>query len=228
MQLSNFTLHNSDMTRELLIIGTSGLAKEAAQLARRIDINYDRWTTISYITNDKSRLGEQLPFGKISKLDIELKNIDSPVDVVIGVGYPKDRERIVKHLTDNPNLCFPNLIHPDVEIDFELVIIGKGNMITKGVVLTCNITIGDFNLVNWNSTIGHDTEIGNFNVINPGSSLSGGVKLGDACLIGTGARILENLSINSNVVIGAGAVVTKAILNSGVYIGIPARIKSDS
>jgi acetyltransferase-like isoleucine patch superfamily enzyme len=96
-------------------------------------------------------------------------------------------------------------------------------MLTQGVVMTCDIRIGDFNLLNWNTTIGHDAVVGSYNVINPASSISGYVQLADACLLGTGCRVLEGLTIASGVTIGAGAVVTRSIADPGVWLGVPAR-----
>ena len=210
-------------TKELLVIGTSGLAKEMAQLARNIDPSAERWERISFVTHDGQMLGKSMPYGGIHYMDSDLGNFSAPTDVVLGVGYPDLRHEIIKRLAIHPNLQFPNLIHPGVEIDPEMVRMGRGNAITKGVVMTCDITIGDFNLFNWVTTVGHDAIIGNYNVINPGCSVSGRVTLGDECLIGTGARILENLEIASRVVVGAGAVVTKSISEPGVYVGVPAQ-----
>jgi sugar O-acyltransferase (sialic acid O-acetyltransferase NeuD family) len=213
------------MPHELFIIGTSGLAKESAQLARQIDPNCKRWCTISYVTNDAENLGILLPYGKISILDQDLQSLDRIVDIVIGIGNPNLRKKISSNLIQNPIFKFPNLVHPTVSIDPDFVKMGYGNMVTKGVVVTCDIQIGNFNLLNLNSTLGHDSVIGHYNVINPSSNVSGGVKIGNGCLVGTGAQILQNLTIGSEVYIGAGAVVTRSIMEAGTYIGTPARLK---
>lgn len=213
------------MPRDLLIAGTGGLAKEAAQLARRIDPMRNRWSRIRYVTNSAGELGMTLPFGCVELLDEELLGQAVEADVVVGAGYPDLRRRIANKLLANPALKFPNLVHPLLEIDPGLVRLGQGNMITQGTVMTCDIRIGDFNLFNWNCTVGHDALIGSYNVINPGAGISGQVTLGDACLLGTGARILETLNISSETVIGAGAVVTRSIAKPGVYVGVPAHLK---
>ncbi len=211
------------MPRELLIVGTGGLSKEAAQLARRMDPEGARWHRISYVTHLRDELGKSMPFGDVSELDETLASRSDPADVVIGIGHPDLRRRVALQMSANPSLAFPNLVHPNVELDEHLVALGRGNMITAGVVMTCDIRIGDFNLVNWNSTIGHDSVIGSWNVINPGSSVSGHVRIGDACLLGTGCRILEKLEIASGVTIGGGAVVTRSIMQAGTWLGVPAR-----
>lgn len=210
---------------ELFVVGTQGLAKEAAQIARRIDPQGATWRRIRYVTHDVSLLGQVRPFGQIDVHDDDLLALASPADVVIGIGHPPLRRRIALLLRTNPLLRFPNLIHPHVELDPEMVRLGIGNMITQGVVLTCDIELGDFNLLNWNATVGHDCHIGSFNVINPGSSISGNVTIGSACLIGTGARILEGRRVADGTTLGAGAVLTRSIqLPGGTFVGVPARL----
>ena len=212
------------MPRDLFIVGTKGLAKEAAQLARRIDPQAERWAAIHYVTHDPSLMGEARPFGRIDTRDESLQALDVPADVVVGIGHPHLRQRLGERLRGNQALSFPNLTHPGVELDPALVRMGVGNMITQGVVLTCDIVLGDFNLLNWNVTIGHDCRIGSYNVINPGSSVSGHVMMGNACLVGTGARILEGREVSDAVTLGAGAVLTRStVAPGGTYLGVPAR-----
>ena len=210
--------------RELLIVGTGGLAKEAAQLARRIDPDATRWDRIHYVTESQAMVGTTLAYGVVRYVDADLDRRTNECDVVIAVGHPWPRRRVAQRLANNPVLVFPNLVHPRVWIDPNYVSMGRGNMIATGAVLTCDITVGDFNLVNWNVTIGHDARIGSCNVLNPSSNLSGNTIIGDACLLGTGCQVLERLSVASGTTIGAGAVVTRSIhAQGGTYIGVPAR-----
>ncbi len=211
------------MRNELLIIGTSGLSKETALVARRMDPAGARWFKISYVTHLHEELGMRMPFGEVCVLDEDLQARREPVDVAIGVGHPNVRRKVIERLTANPALNFPNLIHPNLGIVEDLVTLGRGNVITQGVSMTCDIRIGDFNLFNLNSTLGHDAIIGTGNVINPGCNISGRVELGDWCLLGTGCRVLETLQIVSDVIVGSGAVVTRHITEAGTYIGMPAR-----
>ena len=43
--------------------------------------------------------------------------------------------------------------------------------------------------------------------------------------IGINATVKNNIKITNNCIVGAGAVVVKSIEKSGVYIGVPAKIK---
>lgn len=211
------------MPDELILVGASGLAKEMAHLARSIDPAGVRWPRIAYAGADANELGRELLHGRVEYLDTDLLARQSPVDVVIAVGSPVLRQKLATKLQANMALRFPSLIHPTVEIDPGLQW-GRGNAITKGVALTCDIVLGDFNLLNLNVTVGHDCRIGSFNVINPGCNISGWVTLGDACLLGTGCQVLERLRVESEVTLGAGAVLTRnADQRAGVYIGAPAK-----
>lgn len=210
---------------ELLIIGTGGMAREAAQLARQIDPNATRWSRISFVAENASELGSSFIHGEVRFTDAHLRAWTDPTDVVIGIGHPQVRRTIAYQLS-TAGFGFPNLIHPSVEIDNRCVSIGQGNIVTKGVVMTCDIQIGDFNIFNWNSTIGHDVSIGSYNVINPGCNVSGCVVISDACLIGTGTQVLERRTIARDIVIGAGAVVTRSLIIPGTYVGVPAKLTS--
>ncbi len=208
---------------KLCIVGSGGLAKEAGQLARQIDPRGLQWKEIAYVGPSGEALGRRLHYGVVEYTDDDFFDVKQACDVIVAVGHPQLRQRLAQRAILNSAFCFPNLVHPAVDIDPELVRMGRGNMICKGVVMTCDIAIGDFNLINWNATIGHDCSIGSWNVINPSSNVSGNTSIGDACLLGTGSQVLERLHIASEVLIGAGGVVTSSILQSGVYVGVPAR-----
>ncbi|WP_233883719.1 acyltransferase [Tenacibaculum piscium] len=49
------------------------------------------------------------------------------------------------------------------------------------------------------------------------------ITIGNNVQIGANATILPNVSICDNVIIGAGAVVSKSILEPGIYVGIPVK-----
>jgi acetyltransferase-like isoleucine patch superfamily enzyme len=209
---------------ELLIIGTGGMAREAAQLARQVDPYAINWSNISFVTEHVDELGHRYAYGDVRFTDEDLMARTEPADVVIGIGHPLIRRAVARRLLPLNYLSFPNLVHPSVDIDGSCVRMGKGNVVTKGVVLTCDITIGSFNILNWNVTIGHDVSIGSYNVINPACNVSGHVTVADACLIGTGSQILERRTVCDGVVIGAGAVVAQSLTAEGTYVGIPAKM----
>ena len=209
--------------KTIYIVGTSGFAKEVAQLIRTVDNNEQAWGRICYVSESKVDIGRKLCYGSVDRVDDDLVSIGESVDVVLALGDPKIRSRVYENLKINKKLNFPNIIHPDCKIDLNYVSLGIGNILTSGVKITCDINIGNFNILNLNSTVGHDVRIGSFNTLNPGCSVSGFVSIGDQCLIGTCSCVIDKVDIVSNVKVGAGAVVAKSIIEHGTYVGIPAR-----
>ncbi|MEI6760582.1 MAG: hypothetical protein WCO22_09060 [Betaproteobacteria bacterium] len=210
--------------RKLYIVGTGGFAKEVAQLASEINSASSRWGAIEYLCETAEEIGKPMPYGKVVGTDAVLNELAEPADVAVGIGQPRIRRKLGSRILENPLLGLPNLIHPANGIDLEHVLLGRGNIITRGSAFTCDISIGDLNVFNLNSTVGHDAKVGSFNVVNPGCNISGGVSISDSCLLGTGCQVLEGVSIASKSTVGAGAVVVKDIEEEGLtYVGIPAR-----
>lgn len=200
--------------KNIVIVGTGGFAREIKFLIDEINKKYKVWNFIGYISND-----DMLAIGD----DNWLLAYNQQLYCAIALGNPSLIKKLFFKFKVNENLIFPNLVHPNVIWDEDSILIGEGNLICAGNILTCNIRIGSFNVFNLSCTIGHDTIIGSFNVINPQTIISGGVTLIDENLIGTGAIILQYLKISSNIIIGAGALINKDITDAGVYLGLPAK-----
>lgn len=206
--------------KDIVIVGSSGFAKEVAFLIKEINRNEPTWNFLGYIN---SNVGEFNGEFQVYNNDHWLSKLTNQIAVVIGIGSPQIIESMHSKLIKNKNLTFPNLIHPNVVADWENIQLGYGNIICSGNNLTTDIKIGNFNLFNLDCTVGHDVEIGDFNTFNPSTNVSGCVKIENTNMFGTGAAILERLEIKSNITIGAGGLVTKNIQESGVYVGCPAK-----
>lgn len=105
--------------------------------------------------------------------------------------------------------------------------------IQKGVALGNRTKIQSHSFICELVTVGHDCFIGHGVVFINDTFTEGGpangdknlwkkTNIGDNVSIGSNATILP-VSICDNVVVGAGAVVTKDIIESGSYIGNPAK-----
>jgi sugar O-acyltransferase (sialic acid O-acetyltransferase NeuD family) len=139
-------------------------------------------------------------------------------DVVIAVGDPTSRKKLVENLPKNTT--FTTIIHPTASIS-KWVSIGEGSIVTAGVVLTCDIKIGKHAHLNLHTTIGHDCTMGDYFTTAPAANISGHCEFGDCVYIGTNASIRQEVKICDDVTIGMGGVVLKTIPESGVYVGNP-------
>lgn len=209
--------------RDVFIVGTGGLAREVASV---VNILYAKGLIgkfSGFISNSDDELGKTFSTGVVIGTDNKLPFGSEDVDVIIAIGHPKIKSRVVEKYKNIKNIFFPNIIDPRANIDLNGFCIGIGNILTSGIFVSCDVRIDDFCLVNWNSTIGHDVILESFSVINPGAKISGYVNIGENVLIGAGAVVLENILIGNNASVGAGAVVTKNVREQSTVIGVPAK-----
>jgi sugar O-acyltransferase (sialic acid O-acetyltransferase NeuD family) len=207
--------------KKLVIIGAGGFAREVKWLAER---SLDSCDVIGYIVRDLAKIEDSDSRDEILGDESWFQNNPAMDHVAIGIGNPSIRLRIAKELKARyPHLVFPYIIEPSVKYDAPSCRIGEGVLLCAGTVLTVNVTVNDFAMINLNCTVGHEAVIGAGTVINPLCAISGGVKIGDECLIGTHATILQYVHIGDKAVLGAGAVATKNVPAGITAVGVPAK-----
>lgn len=160
--------------------------------------------------------------------DDHIKSLSSPnripdsAHIALASGSPRLRKELKARF--NPEAHYPVLIHPSVIImDPAGTHINEGSLICAASVLTTNIKIGKFVIVNLQCSIGHDSVIGDFCSLMPGVRISGGVSLEEGVYLGSNAVVLPQVSIGAGATIGAGAVVNRDLAPGKTYVGIPAR-----
>lgn len=207
--------------KKIVIIGAGGFGREVKMLIDQINAIEKRYEFIGYYDDGKPK-GEKINgFPVLGNTD-DLNAIKEPVLVALALGNPSHKKKVVEQL-NNSNVTFETLIHPSVIRGSDLVTIGKGTVICAGCIITCNIDIQDYVIINLACTIGHDTVIKNYVSLMPGINVSGEVVLEEGVYIGTGAKIINQLTIGQNSTIGAGAVVSKSIPENCTAVGIPAK-----
>ena len=98
-------------------------------------------------------------------------------------------------------------------------LISPGAAILTGAIINKGV-IGENSIINSGAIIEHDTVIGDNVFVGPGAIIGGLVKIEDNVFIGLGAKIRNGIKIVSGVTIGMGSIVTKDILNPGIYYGV--------
>jgi len=211
------------MMNNIVIFGASGLGIEVLQLLKKISkINSD-CNILGFIDDNK----------KLQKLNINGYNVlggieyfetNSYCSVVIAISNPNQKKTLVDKINNfNNGHQFPNIIHPNVDIDFNCIRLGIGNIITEGCILTSNIQIGNFNTFNTRTTIGHDVLIEDYNIFNPNVQISGNIRIGSFNFIAVNSVILQGLEIGDKNHIGACSLVIKNLKNDMRVFGIPAQ-----
>lgn len=192
------------------LIGAGGFAREVYWSLPMIE----RLNAVFFV--------DDIYWDNLNNLILPLSKFDpNEYEVVVAIGYPKDRFDMVQKLPKETKY-FTHIdssvliLDPNIEI-------GEGSIICAGSILTTNIKIGKHTHLNLHTTIGHDCEIGDYLTTSPGVKISGNCRIYDCVYIGTNASIKQKISIHSLSTIGMNAAVVKNIENSGVYVGIPAK-----
>ena len=116
------------------------------------------------------------------------------------------------------------LIHPSVIIgDKDYVKIGKGCIICAYTVITCDVEIDDFVILNLACTLGHDTIVKEHCAFMPTCNISGECVIEEGVYCGTGVKIINQTSIGAETIVGAGAVVVKPLPAKCTAVGAPAK-----
>ena len=209
--------------KDIAIYGAGGFGREVACLINLINgsLGQPEWNIIGFF-DDGKEVGFKTEYGEVlGNIDV-LNSWDKSLDIAIAIGNPL----IIKKITgsiNNPNIGFPNIVAPTVTfLDKNNVQFGRGNIICTGCMISCNVTVGNFNLFNGHIPVGHDCVIGNFNVIMPSVNISGGVEIGDCNFFGVQSAVLQCLRIGSNVRIGANSVMMRDAKDGFLYMGNPA------
>lgn len=211
--------------KDIAVYGAGGFGREVACLIRIINesLPESRWNLIGFFDDNDTLKGTANEYGEILGEIKELNEWPAPIDIAIAIGNPqvvkKVAERIVNPLVEFPNVVAPNVIW----LDENNVKLGKGNIICSGCLISCNVEIGDFNILNGFIPVGHDARIGNYNVIMPSCNISGGVVFGECNFMGVKSVVLQYLKIGNNVKIGAGSILMRNAKDGYLYVGVPAQ-----
>lgn len=209
--------------KKIAVFGAGGFGREVLTLINDINKINPQYQVIGFFDDGISKGTDVNGLSALGGIN-ELNNVKEEVSVVLAIGNPETKKSILKKIT-NRLVDFPTIIHPSVMIgDRNWVSIGKGCIICGGTIITTNIIIRDFVILNLSCTVGHDTVIGDYAAFMPSVNISGEVEIGECVYVGTGAKIINQLKIGEGTIVGAGAVVAKDLPANCTAVGVPAKV----
>ena len=209
--------------KDIAIFGAGGFGREVLTLIN--DINkVEKLRNIVGFFEDGYKKGDKINGITVLGTTQDLNTWNKEISVVVAVGNPIVKKKIIDNI-NNQYVDYPTIIHPTVLIGASnYVKIGKGCIICANNIITTNIEIGNFVILNLACTVGHDTVIGNYAAFMPTCNISGEVIINDCVYCGTGVKIINQIEIGENSIIGAGAVVTSSKPDNCTIVGVPAKV----
>ena len=203
----------------LLLVGASGLAREATAVAVMlqhdgpvsiVDDNPATWGTLHGLTP------------VLGSVELVTDVVDH--DVMLTLGKGRHRRRVVVRLDMlgmDPER-YTSLIHPRIVLPGSCSI-GKGSIALDGVVLTADVEVGRHVVLMPQVTLTHGCTVHDFATLCAGVSLGGDVEIGEAAYIGMNASVREGVHIGADATVGMGAVVLHDVPAGETWVGVPAR-----
>jgi len=207
--------------KDLAIYGAGGFGREIACMIRQINEIKPTWNMKGFF--DDNLLVKENKYGKILGNLEKLDNWKTPIALILAIATPAHLENLAKSIT-NPIVDFPNIMAPNTNIfDKESFTCGRGNLVFFGCRMSCDVTIGDFNIINGAVSLGHDVKMGSYNVLQPSTRISGDCIIGNRNFFGVHSIVLQGIRIGNNTRIGTLSVVMRKTSDDSLYFGNPAK-----
>jgi len=208
---------------DIAIFGAGGFGREVLTLIQDINRAKLTYNIVGFFDDGVPKGTVVNGFPVLGSVD-DLNGWSSNLAVAVAVGNPRVKKQIVERIA-NERVEFPVLAHPSVIIgDAQRTRMGQGCIICAGNILTTDISLGRFVILNLACTVGHDAVIDDYAAFMPSCNISGEVTVGEAVFVGTGACIINRVKIGDFAVVGAGAVVIGDIPSHSTSVGVPAKV----
>ena len=205
----------------IVVYGTGGHGRETALLIESMIRAGAPWTFLGYLDDDAGQHGTLIGDAPVLGDAAVLEARGGGIAVALGVGSARSRAALARRIRAHVRE-FPVLIHPTVPV-FARVAIGEGSQIHAGAIVTTDIVIGAFVILNRHVDVSHDCRLDDFATLAPAVTLAGAVHVGTGADLGARATCIPGVSVGAWSVIGAGAVVTRDIPDGVTAVGVPAR-----
>jgi sugar O-acyltransferase (sialic acid O-acetyltransferase NeuD family) len=192
--------------QDIIIVGAGGFGREVLALLKNCNAIAPAWNVLGFVDDGKTPGEIVNGYHVLGGLQY-INGLQQSVNVCIAISLPEIRKAIAAQIT-NHQVIYPTLIHPSVIVsDKEYVQMGKGCVLCINTVLTVNIRLGDFVILNAGAIINHDASIGSYSTIMPGVNISTGAQAGEGCYIGTGSKISKSETISPWQKLPAGTII---------------------
>ena len=203
----------------IIIVGAGGFAREVYYWANDTfsKENYKIKGFLSY--NQKDLEGFNVKADIIGNDDNY--KIEKNDRFVIAIGDIDIKKRAVNRLKKR-GAKFISLIHPTALV-IPTAKIGEGVVICPYCLISDNVQLDDFVMMNTYASCGHDVQVGKYCILSPYVALNGFVKLENEVFIGTHATVIAYRKLGYRSKVNANSVVMRDVPLKQVVIGVPGK-----
>lgn len=144
-------------------------------------------------------------------------------NVFITIGDNVKRKELFDLISKDYYHALVNIISPKAIILSPNSILGRGIFVGIGAFIGSKVELHDNNVVNTGAVIEHHSIIKSHCNIAPNSTINGLCLLNEGVYAGSSCTLVQLVEIAPFSIIGAGTVVIKSLLETGTYVGVPAR-----
>jgi acetyltransferase EpsM len=206
--------------RDLVLVGTGGLAKMAFDIARDAGIAVRGFVDVEKEPDDIRDIAGVPVIGGMARLPEVLD--PASCEVVIAYGDNRRRKEIAIRIAEW-GFSFGCLISPRAFVS-PLAAVGDGVIVSAMTTIAADSRIGNHVKIDCNCTVAHDNVLGDYVNLAPGVSLAGNVSVGEGSYVYTGACVIPRVKVGSWAVVGAGSVVLHNVPDGVTVYGNPARV----
>lgn len=208
--------------KNLVIWGCGGHAREVNHLCEQLGFE------VAGFLDERAEMKGKIIDGIPVLGDLEdVSSLQDRVKIICaGVGDPSLKKRLAMKTMAAGFRLAESLVHPSVYIS-KRNMLGIGSILCEGTIVTTNVHIGDFVIINRRCNISHDDIIADYATIGPGVNIAGHVAIGEGAYIGIGSSIRENVNIGAWSIVGGGAFVKHDVPEKTLYAGVPAKFKKN-
>jgi sugar O-acyltransferase (sialic acid O-acetyltransferase NeuD family) len=207
------------IVKNVIIVGAGGLARMLYSWLPDFFCG-ENWEMAGFISDRLSDLnGYDYPAPIIGTIQ---DYVPKENDVFIMAIADTKVKLSIANLLEQRGAKFISIIHPTAILGHN-VKLGRGCVICPHAIVTCDIEMGNFVMLNLAVTIGHDVKIDDGCTINAHSDITGFTQLGKGVFLGSHAVVTPNVKVGDFAKVGAGSVVLKKVPSDTTVFGIPAK-----
>lgn len=209
---------------DIIILGRGGHAKGIIDMIEEEESYNIIGITDVNLEGDKEFFGYPI----LGNDDVLPEYFDKGVrNVAVGIGGFKDNVLRKKLFNMAKDLGFklPPIIHSSAIVSKRSTI-GEGTIVKRGVIIDTDVTIGANNVIELGAIVGHESKVGDHVLLSANVMISAYNVIGEDAFFAVASTIVSGAKVCDGALIGAGAVVVSDITEKGLYLGVPAKLRS--